>query len=527
MTVAPPRLALRSLVRLLSTSIVVVAQLGLTTLVAHADPPNSPPPAGGYFSLAPVGQWSSLPSDTDCAAQVHQSSWEPRTDDGKRDNIMVDPNAVHASLAARPRAIDGAYDKRWDSWLLQRVDGQYTGTTDEIFQWAACKWGLQDNMLRAIAVRESTWYQYDTYPANRCVMHYSCGDFFTQATSASQVYCDAIAKYGYDYQKDYGQGICPKTFSIVGIMSWEDPNWGVYPDNQDGTFPFNRDSTAFAVDYIGAYLRGCYEGWEFWLKNTGTKNYAAGDIWGCVGSWYAGDWHSTDADGYISRVQTELNNTTWLQSGWPNDKPSCDQQYGCPGPDTLGNDGTGDSTPPTTTMFCNGQACSSDAYSAPVTVSMSATDGDGSGVAATRYTTDGTDPTSSSPLYGAPFSLSSTTTVKFRSWDNAGNVEATQAQLVQINAPPPPPLSVSITSPANGATVKRSTWVSIAVSASGGSGVARVEFYRDGVLIGTDSSAPYTNRWKPWVVGPHTLLAVAYDRSGNSAASTPVQVTAV
>jgi hypothetical protein len=487
-------------------------------LVAHADPPNTPPPANGYFSLAPVGQWSNLPSDSDCANQVHQSSWETRTDDGKRDNIVVDPNAVHASFAARPRAVGGAYDKRWDSWLLQRVDGQYSGTTDEIFQWAACKWGLQDNMLRAIAVRESTWYQYDTYPGNRCVMHYSCGDFFSSPTSASKVYCDAIAKYGYDYQADYGQGLCPKTFSIVGIMSWEDPNWGVYPDNQDGTFPFNRDSTAFALDYIGSYLRGCYEGWEFWLKNTGQKNYAAGDIWGCVGSWYAGDWHSSNADGYISRVQTELNNLTWLQSGWENDKPSCDQ-YGCPGPDTLGSS---DTTPPATTISCNGQACSSSAYSAPVTVALSATDDGGSGVAATRYTIDGTDPSTSSPLYGGPFTLSSTTTVKFRSWDNAGNVEPTQTQVVQVSSSSPP--SVTITSPANGATVRLKSWVWINVTATDDKGIARVEFYRDGELVATDSSAPYAHRWRPWSTGLHTLVAVAYDVDGNSA-SAQVQVT--
>ena len=520
MTVAPPRIALRFLIRLLATSIVVVAQLGVTTLVAQADPPNPPPPSGGYFSLAPVGQWSTLPSDSDCSAQVHQSGWEPRTDDTKRNSVLIDAAAAHASLAARPRAVEGAYDKRWDSWLLQRVDGQYSGTTDEIFQWAACKWGLQDNMLRAIAVRESTWYQYDTYPANRCVTHYSCGDFFSAPSSASAVYCDGIAAYGYDYQKDYGKGMCPKTFSIVGIMSWEDPNWGVYPDNQDGTFPFTRDSTAFALDYIGAYLRGCFEGWEFWLKNTGQKNYAAGDIWGCVGSWYAGDWHSTDADGYISRVQNELNNHTWLQDGWASDKPSCDQQYGCPGPDTLGST---DSTPPATTMACNGQACSSGAYSDPVTVTLSATDQGGSGLAATRYTTDGTDPTSSSPLYGAPFVLSTTTTVKFRSWDNAGNVEATRTQLVQIGSSSPP--NVSITSPANGGTVRIKSWVWINATATDDTGVARVDFYRDGQLIGSDRSAPYANRWRPTVAGPHTLVAVAYDVDGNSTTSVPVQVT--
>ena len=118
-------------------------------------------------------------------------------------------------------------------------------------------------------------------------------------------------------------------------MSWQAPSWGQMPDNQNGTFPFNRNSTAFAVDYLGAHLRGCYEGWEHWLANTGTRTYAAGQIWGCVGSWYSGDWLSSAANGYISRVQNELNNYTWLQPGWPSNRPGCSATYGCPGPDPL------------------------------------------------------------------------------------------------------------------------------------------------------------------------------------------------
>ena len=45
-------------------------------------------------------------------------------------------------------------------------------------------------------------------------------------------------------------------------IPWAAVRTGVWPDNQNGTFPFNRDSTAFAVDYIGGELRGCYEGWN-------------------------------------------------------------------------------------------------------------------------------------------------------------------------------------------------------------------------------------------------------------------------
>jgi hypothetical protein len=277
--------------------------------------------------------WSSLPGDAACSSQVHYSTWEPRPDNTGPNHVMPDPGAVHSALAARPVAsIDGA-DPRWDSWLLRRVDGQFTGTTDEIFQWAACKWGLPDNLLRAIAVRESTWYEYETYASGRPVVDWGMGDMMPSGTSGAAEYCDTIAQYGHDYQHDFGPGICPQTFSIAGVMSWQAPSWGKMAGNQNGTFPFSRQSTAFAVDYLASQLRGCYNGWEYWLKDSG--GYAAGDMWGCVGAWYAGDWHSADANGYISRVRGELTNVTWLEADWPSIKPSCEPRYGCPGPGRL------------------------------------------------------------------------------------------------------------------------------------------------------------------------------------------------
>jgi hypothetical protein len=293
---------------------------------------NRPPPRGGYFSLQPVGSWASLGGDATCAAQVHRSTWEPRPDNTKRNHVMPDAAAVRRSFAARPVATAGTYDSRWGSWLLRRVDGQFTGTTDEIFQWAACKWGLPDDTLRAVAVRESTWYQYETYPTGRPVIDWGSGDMMPADTTGADVYCAEIARFGHDYRRDFDARTCPRTFSIVGVMSWQDPSWDALPGNQNGTFPFNRDSTGFAVDYLGSQLRGCYEGWEVWLRTTGTGMYAAGDIWGCVGAWYAGDWHSSSANGYISRVRTELANFTWLDADWPTIKPSCDPVYGCPGP---------------------------------------------------------------------------------------------------------------------------------------------------------------------------------------------------
>jgi hypothetical protein len=256
---------------------------------------------------------------------VHRSSWEPRPANYKRNHTTVNKAAVAASFAARP--YDSSW-KNWSSWLLPRVDGQFAGTTDEIFQWAACKWGLPDDVLRAIAVNESTWYQYLTYPSGRCVYQYSCGDIVPSANSNTTIFCNGIARFGYDYQSDYSPGICPETFSIVGIKSWQAPSWGAMADNQNGTFPFSRDSTAFAVDYIGSYLRGCYEGWITWLAGPG-------DLWGCVGSWYSGDWYDSGANDYVAHAKAELANFTWLAPGWPDDRPGCSRDYGCPQPDQL------------------------------------------------------------------------------------------------------------------------------------------------------------------------------------------------
>src|SRR5205823_3492611 len=220
----------------------------------HAPAPSpshtrTPPPPSGYFGLRPVGSWSSLPSDAQCAAQVHHSTWEPRPENYQQNHSKPAPGAMAASFSSRPRARGGSYNALWDSWLLPRVDGQFTGTTDEILQWAACKWGLPDNLIRAEAAVESTWFQYLHFPQDAsyggggggsCYWTRGCGDAFSSPTAASVAFCNGIASEGllpseiHNYQKDPvtsaggypatpTSGLCPKTFSILGVMSWDDP----------------------------------------------------------------------------------------------------------------------------------------------------------------------------------------------------------------------------------------------------------------------------------------------------------------
>ena len=121
--------------------------------------------------------------------------------------------------------------------------------------------------------------------------------------------------------------------------------------------------------------------------------------------------------------------------------------------------------------------------------------------------------------------VSATATVRYRAWDNAGNVEATKSQLIQIDTTAP---LVTLTSPASGATV--SGVVRLEATASDvGSGVARVDFYVDGKLEGTSTLLPYRINWntngKKVAKGSHTIYAVVVDRAGNSRATTPITVT--
>jgi hypothetical protein len=87
--------------------------------------------------------------------------------------------------------------------------------------------------------------------------------------------------------------------------------------------------------------------------------------------------------------------------------------------------------------------------------------------------------------------------------------------------------SVSITSPASGASYSSSQTLSIAASAQDNVGVSKVEFYEGSVLKGSDTSAPYSYDWSFSEVdnGTHNFTAKAYDAAGNAASSAAVTVT--
>lgn len=206
-----------------------------------------------------------LPSSTTCASRVRRAA------ENKRMNVAK--NSAHVT----PKQLAA-------SGPLSRVDGNFTGTTDELLQWGACKWGLDEDVVRAMAAKESWWRDSQL------------GDMTTNA---------AVCAYGHTIGSDGVAGQCPQSIGLLQL------NAQYYKD----AFPEANVSNAYHLDYALAVWRSCYEGIFTWLNNVDKGAvYGAGDAWGCVGFWNAGRWHTAKGEGYVIEVKDYLTQRIWEQA---------------------------------------------------------------------------------------------------------------------------------------------------------------------------------------------------------------------
>src|SRR5207244_2473187 len=178
-----------------------------------------------------------------------------------------------------------------------------------------------------------------------------------------------------------------------------------------------------------------------------------------------------------------------------------------------------DNVAPTTTISCNGSPCSNSAYTGAVTVALSATDL-GSGVSSTHYTTDGSDPTLSSPTYTSAFGVNGTgasTTVKFRSWDRANHAESVQPQVVQSPADTTPPTTTIScnAAPCTGTPYVDSVSISLSATDTGGAQVDKTYYTTDGSTP-TTTSTVYTGPFQLTQKGTTTVKYFSTDTAGNA-----------
>ena len=221
--------------------------------------PAAPSSSPAHFSTLPVG--ATLPSDATCASEVRPEPETRPANNTANHTVGVGGNSEYP-----------------------RVDGNYTGTTDEILQWAACKWGIDEDILRAQAAVESYWFQ-------RTV-----SDFSTDPTTCVPGHQTLGA--------DGTAGECPQSIGILQVR---------YPYHQSAFQNNNAtNSTAYNVDYALAGWRSCFEGQDQWLNTVDRgATYSAGDVWGCIGVWYSGRWYTPAAVTYINKVKDYLAQRIW------------------------------------------------------------------------------------------------------------------------------------------------------------------------------------------------------------------------
>jgi autotransporter family porin len=234
------------------------------TTTAPAPTTTAAPPPGGRFGMLPVG--AALPSDAECAARV------------RRSGEIRSANTTFNQTVGTNAPMSGPY--------YGRVTGNFRGTTDEIIQWASCKWGIDEDYVRAQAALESWWYQRNV------------GDFTSDPARCAP---------GHPIGADGRPGECPES---VGIMQVRYPYWSP-------GFPSAGTSTAYNLDYALAARRSCFEGAETWLNQFERgRDYAAGDIWGCMGLWFSGRWYTPESVTYMNRVQGYLADRIWETPGF-------------------------------------------------------------------------------------------------------------------------------------------------------------------------------------------------------------------
>jgi regulation of enolase protein 1 (concanavalin A-like superfamily) len=109
--------------------------------------------------------------------------------------------------------------------------------------------------------------------------------------------------------------------------------------------------------------------------------------------------------------------------------------------------------------------------------------------------------------------------------DSDGAETTSAAASVTVQAANQPP-TVTLTSPANGATFTAPATITLAADASDPENrLNRVEFFSGATQLGSDTTAPYAFDWASVPAGSYTLTAVAHDSDGGSATSSAVAIT--
>lgn len=299
-----------------------------STRTATPTPAATATAAAGHYSMR--GPGATLPSESSCATQVNASPiaenapWNQN--DGTGYNSNVPPSGGVPSYFYQYAPCCGVMPNS----DFATVDGAYAGTTDDIFRVYACKWGIDEDYIRAQAWIESGWHN-DCAAAHGGTGCRVGGDENNPAGCTTGLPITPISPSGqFCGMEGFGGLTSPNQYD-----SWSIVQNKVY--YQWMTWPMMEESTPFGVDYRYAEMRGCVNGDQYSYFNsqssTSGSDYqnavnaaktnpnGASRIsgwtnlqylaYGCIDTHFSGDWFNGSTDSYLSGFLSAFNSAPW------------------------------------------------------------------------------------------------------------------------------------------------------------------------------------------------------------------------
>ena len=258
-------------------------------------PSATPTPGSVPTHFSTLGYRATLPSESQCTSWVNALPIAEHAPGNAAFNVPP-PGGVPASFYSNPTPSSGGGIPASD---YANVTGNYAGTTDQIVRWAACKWGIDEDVVRAQGQIESGWDQGE--PGDKRTSQSTCVN-----GSFSALWNTNIT------EPDGSTVSCPNCC----WTSWSLWQTKVYYETT--TWPMIMKSTPFGADYRYADQRACMNGdWAVYFASAGQQpNTYAADIaalagggsvsrvlWGCIGFHYSGGWYDSGAQSYITAAQ--------------------------------------------------------------------------------------------------------------------------------------------------------------------------------------------------------------------------------
>jgi autotransporter family porin len=236
-----------------------------------------------HFSTVPPH--GTLPSESQCAAWVNAQPTSENMPANATANATTPTSEWLTAYYAHP---DQDLANNGGALYENRVTGAFTGSTDMILRWAACKWGIDEDVVRAEAWEESSW---------RMSLH-------ADGATGAECHSANVAVGAPNYWADPSP--CQPS---RGILQCRLTYFNLYP--------YSDSSTALNADYRMARQRICMDGgipWFASLETTDWGKYPPSDtdaaLYGCMNAWYSGSWVN-DSNNYVNNLKTILAAKSW------------------------------------------------------------------------------------------------------------------------------------------------------------------------------------------------------------------------